>query len=94
MSGHTKGPWETRRVGGGPAAVLAGPRTLAHVFSSDGGTVIAGDANARLIAAAPEMAEALEALWVRHNARVVWTDKDEALNVQARAALQKAGVLP
>jgi len=60
MSGHTPGPWETAPFGAG---VLVGPQTPAGI----GNVAVAygehinpdSAANARLIAAAPDMFEAL-----------------------------------
>lgn len=53
MSAHSPGPWSL--YGG---YVRAGKRTIAHV-ETDHAAPLAVEANARLIAAAPEMLEAL-----------------------------------
>ena len=62
MSTHTPGPWRVERQNGGPTArewIIAGakPGYLAEVGDCGGGCA---KANARLIAAAPELLEALE----------------------------------
>lgn len=82
MMSHTKGPWKLRRPGcisnsEGDLVATTGYRVTVR-FDED-------DANARLIAAAPELLAALEA--VRN------TDDHAAPEVRAlvRAALAKAG---
>ena len=68
---HTPGPWKTGAANGHPWNVLANgsPRLIAQCYHSD--TLAAADleideattrANARLIAAAPEMYEVLKSL--------------------------------
>lgn len=55
MSKHTKGPWiiNANRIKGGDY-----PDGIAHVMDADAGEI--RNANARLIAAAPELLEALK----------------------------------
>lgn len=61
MNKHTPGPWETPGVDGGARVICANARdkarTIAHVYGDSHEHM---DANARLIAAAPDMAEALD----------------------------------
>jgi hypothetical protein len=85
---HTPGPWTVPvpRIGPNQAfRVMAGSCQIADTIEDNG--AVDAQANARLIAAAPEMAKALQAIvaggitgWslAKHNA--------------ARAALEKAGV--
>jgi len=58
---HTPGPWEVSRgAGSDPLSIEAPAKTIAHVkHATDMQTT---DANAHLIAAAPEMLEMLEEL--------------------------------
>ena len=61
MSGHTPGPWRARQDGYGWDVVATDPEEHAEagdLYSVTGGTMPEPDA--RLIAAAPEMLEALE----------------------------------
>ena len=96
---HTPGPWETA------LSFTADNRIIWDVCLPDGGDMIAdlaecGDeqtqeANARLIAAAPELLEALIEL---HNYtetscpkyRSIWTEKEDSLQIKVQTALVKA----
>lgn len=88
MSAHTPGPWEIRRyprVGG----------STKDLMGNGGGFVVkldgASDANARLIAAAPELLEALKALVVMDKQLLESCGiGDTAVLIQARAAIAKA----
>lgn len=61
MSKHTPGPWKVAAI---PGAVIAVDNTtIAKVFYGERSVC---DANARLIAAAPELLEALKGLESRH----------------------------
>lgn len=75
MSKHTPGPWAAlitkpkKRKQPSPGTVLvAAGGSLAIDCTSSGDTFEEGEANARLIAAAPEMLEALKmAAWLIHD---------------------------
>jgi hypothetical protein len=57
---HTPGPWHIDRYGKHPRAVWGATNALpVAIIHSDGTSSAANDANARLIAAAPELLEAL-----------------------------------
>lgn len=88
MSKHTPGPWfVSRKVGG--LYVEVPHRAIAEVRLDANPIEPSGVDNARLISAAPDMLEALEALC---NGRAVggeWVDMDEAINI-GRAAIAKA----
>ena len=79
---HTPGPW---RVGENTQYVIAGKDSITRTHSVVRGEAVA-EANARLIAAAPEMLEALKicALALENT----WETSDEAK--MARAAILKA----
>ena len=84
---HTPGPWRVDRQNTGPLAsewIIAGerPRYLAEVGDCGSGCAAA---NANLIAAAPELLEALE--MVMRRGRI--DDSEEAMN-QVAAAITKA----
>lgn len=98
MSEHTPGPWATDAVGeyvfadGGshPVAQVRGYGHYCKMFGDEEQAVNRMSANARLIAAAPELLEALESLYSR-----VRKDKDakkwwEYEQKMARAAIAKA----
>jgi hypothetical protein len=95
MSKHTPGPWK-RCVGsgaveirGGPVGNLTHPR-VCRVLRTDPNC----DANARLIAAAPDLLAALERLVRQHGSDDVTYTGDHPIAV-ARAAIHKAiGVTP
>lgn len=53
---HTPGPWESEHM---HTAICKGDMTLARVYYGEGRTYEESCANARLIAAAPEMLEKL-----------------------------------
>lgn len=84
---HTPGPWRQRDdpadwlIEGADGALLAKAYT----------NVMAAGANAQLIAAAPELAEALETLLDWADAPVHMPERDAAL-VLARDTLKKAGL--
>ena len=61
MSKHTPGPWRANFAIGGAAYVFGGDRNFALVFN-EWQDKANQEANARLIAAAPELLEALERL--------------------------------
>lgn len=95
MSKHTPGPWAAKRVGlqqwwinapfGDPTIGYNFWDGLAEVYGSDdwpeSGRKVA-EANARLIAAAPELLQACEAM-------IEWDDREEdhAVDFAARMAL-------
>lgn len=93
MSNHTPGPWQiyTKRGYSENVRTITGTDhgILAEVYSYD-------EANARLIAAAPELAEALQAIlvmpWTQYpNTRYLSKQEQVAIGL-ARAALAKAGL--
>lgn len=91
MSGHTPGPWEV--VGGGYPGVLhvKGPPLPITIVTSALDIDFAGslerEANARLIAAAPELLEALLGMIVSYELEA--SPLNPAL-LKARAVLAKA----
>lgn len=102
MGKHTSGPWEILGLNRGPHAGTIAITLPGYGISLTGSTLIASvcgkadeqEANARLIAAAPDMADALKELIIAADpetnmSMIVLKD---ALSV-ARAALTKAGVL-
>ena len=92
MSGHTKGPWEFRPLTGedsrGMGYIHGGPvdACIAHTGDSSLWTS-ENEANARLIAAAPEMLEALQAI---ANGEGVYGAQAHEYKQIARAAISKA----
>ena len=83
---HTPGPWAVADVG--EVVVCATGRTLCDVYSSPTTGDEQADADARLIAAAPELLAACEAVaattWSRNTATII--------GEQVRAAIAKAKV--
>ena len=97
---HTPGPWKLRSVGRDVLAIVAHPQHDHYeVEVSRSVTNIPGlaegeewSANARLIAAAPEMLEALEDIveqWETTRQRVP-ADLSDSIRVFAQAAIRKA----
>ncbi len=81
---HTPGPWSVKKTNCGHGAVTAGTYTLRHNW--DGlGSQEEMDANARLIAASPELLDALKLALEAHDypGREGWAEN-------ARAAISKA----
>jgi len=94
MSAHTPGPWTIGDANGYRAtSVLAGDNSVADVYGLPLHQHISkfveceGLANARLIAAAPDLLEALKVLHARY-LLIIGNEGPEAL--QARAAIAKA----
>lgn len=91
MSGHKPGPWAYIKPDG---ITVRYPQ----VYSDTGpvcnatwtGDVRETHANARLIAAAPELLEALQGLAAGDFGAGEWTDVMEAFAQMARAAIKKA----
>lgn len=82
---HTPGPWFENGV-----TVMTGQTSLAHVLNPYKGVVRARDrveANARLMAAAPELLEALQDMLVLQAG--ISADPQDTLQ-RARAAIEKA----
>lgn len=94
---HTPGPWETREIAGNGANIPArmeivapegegAKKLIANIY---GFSLPTGRANARLIAAAPEMYEALEELrdkvW-----RIIDLHRDSEARAAANMALERA----
>ena len=85
MSEHTSGPWEAREYYTGClASVHAGDYRIADMVLPPGG-IPTNDANARLIAAAPDLLAALEAM---RDAIIPTEDRYAA--ILADAAIAKA----
>lgn len=87
MNAHTPGPWRYCPQNGSPTTgmhMIAGskPGYLAEVRDCGSGIV---QANARLIAAAPELLEALETL-----ADEEWRDDDDNILIDARTKARSA----
>lgn len=83
MSTHTPGPWAAAPIGGGRWAV-----TVSQMRNEDVGAAGFGKADAHLIAAAPELLEALEALLeVVDHYDLPLSDPER---IAARAAIAKA----
>ena len=57
---HTPGPWVEQPEPDGAFTIWAGERQLSEIQPDDMGDALPAEANARLIAAAPEL---LDALW-------------------------------
>lgn len=106
MSGHTPGPWEyidgskTASMQFGPVCVIRGSGKQIASFSWQSPSVNfpskdESQANARLIAAAPELLEALERiLEVRVNGwDNIWAGSNRCQDI-ARTALSKAKEIP
>ncbi len=94
---HTPGPWENKKWNCMEHQISAKGGTIALV--SHGHTLVSeteAEANAALIAAAPDMAEALKGLLLRAAALDQSATHDGMANAdalaKARAALQNAGV--
>lgn len=94
---HTPGPWSFSSKGGSNGTVLSGDFVIARCQRIDGDEwKQQSRANARLIAAAPELLEALNELLARsenfHAANVAFKDFDAARCAmeKARAAIAKA----
>lgn len=104
MTGYTRGSWFVVRSGNGDQKVVCGDGVgnwrLAFMttFSGSREELAEIDANARLISAAPDMAEVLLRLlkWVEPiagNNRDAAAKQEELASVEAaRAALKKAGI--
>ena len=96
MSGHTKGPWKVFLVKSGPnkgQLLGVGEETGEGVADAYGGLWGSGGeklANAHLIAAAPELLEALEKLVAAMPSRTILTDDELAPYDSACAAIAKA----
>lgn len=83
---HTSGPWVTNQSG----LVTAGKNRLHIAQTATIGMGHAADANARLIAAAPDLLAALRDLeWACSGVEYMESEYSEQL-AQARAALNKA----
>lgn len=85
MSGRTRGPWKYKETNGGEYGLC----TIYSEIDNRGVARHVAIENARLIATAPELVEALERLI----AATEWAtgNKPQAAIKQARAAINKAG---
>jgi len=91
MTKHTPGPWAVADVG--EVVVCATGRTLCDVYSSFGTGEEQADADARLIAAAPDLLAALEAfVEAEHAASIGWRAFGMYVDAvdAAKAAIAKA----
>lgn len=92
----TPGPWKATRVTvwGPSSASVATVRCGAHMWLDDSATVSKeeADANARLIAAAPDLMEALKEVTELYSRTVAgWVDTEKVPEIiAARAAIAKA----
>jgi NADH dehydrogenase FAD-containing subunit len=84
MSAHTKGTW---RQGGDGSAVFSGARFVASVFPMRDENAEELEANVRLIAAAPELLEALSR-YIQQDEQMQLTENN--LYRTAKAAIAKA----
>lgn len=92
---HTPGPWvlADRNKKGFAARIISGDPNSGIVADAYGGGEMAQvDANAKLIAAAPELADAVEMLLKRIAGDCTREEADAAPD-NARSALRKAGRL-
>jgi hypothetical protein len=93
MSQHTPGPWSIRKTGNGDRGISAAGtgvfiEAFAEIRHSGEGAYDECDANARLIAAAPELLELL----VEADNRIVWEGHgfDASFQERVEAAIAKA----
>lgn len=92
MSGHTKGPWVAHRMHTGGFDIMD-PRDRDVVTVYGGGVELESlEANARLIAAAPDLLEALKTLLAHDEQDAGCIPTDAHLDAQnaARAAITRA----
>lgn len=82
MNAHTPGPWTVKSTFVGPLAVCTDERTIAEVGHE---SFVTAEANAHLIAASPEL---LEALKEANNELVL--RRDSPLRARIDAAIAKA----
>jgi hypothetical protein len=90
----TPGPWSV--LEGRPTSIAVGDLVIAHVFGSSDGRELPKAANARLIAAAPDLRDALRLAeaFISVATPMVAADRGEAIESvlpKIRAALAKAG---
>ena len=98
MSGHTKGPWSVKdsAVCGAKIATNGKAVGIAHCWTSEAIDEATREANARLIAAAPHMLEALKLIAELNDAKIEHADKEVLFMLlllkvdRARAAIAKA----
>lgn len=83
---YTKGPWKIVRSGGGWVREIEADHGVAVCYGS------IDDGNAKLIAAAPDMCEALKEMVSKYAGQVQNDGVYDAALDKARAALAKAGV--
>lgn len=84
MTKHTEGPWESIIHKQGKIYTYSGDEALAEIFETEGGE---SQANANLIAAAPELLEALKAC---HDVLLTSKYHEGRAIKMAAAALDKA----
>lgn len=97
MSRYTPGPWKAGNNGhNGVIYIMAGEDILCEVFDDDRLVPLPDEANARLIAAAPDLLEALTTFVSQYVALVesgdagCWDVEAEPKVIAARAAIAKA----
>jgi hypothetical protein len=84
MSKHTKGPWKTHLVDD-TLVVDGNGLIIAHMGGLYLGDASPMEANAKLIAAAPDLLEALEALYAATEQHVTYDVKTVVYNAIAKA---------
>ena len=97
MSKYTPGPWGIKSTETGPKAIFSGETGEWIATTCQKGWPLIDAENARLIAAAPELAEALDSLigWAVMRSDWAAAGKSEPTDhpiQRARAALKSAGV--
>ena len=93
-AGHTSGPWEAidKVLKGNHILIRADDYAVAKVYNEEVGMEAINEANARLIAAAPDLLEALEWALAELLGKTKYSDPQQAINCfeLADAALAKA----
>jgi hypothetical protein len=95
MAGYTPGPWRTDERHGSPRNIYASfedgyDEMLATAYEMDHGSAFTGEANARLIAAAPDMLQVLKEVATK-DLHTDWCKPAEPCwECKVRAAIAKA----
>lgn len=97
MSKHTPAPWYVERDDGLPYVCGADDSRVCDITSGYGEGSALAKADAKLIAAAPEMlaacVKAFNLSCDRSESRVKWTVRDQVAHEALATALRKAGVV-